>query len=108
MGIDFSYHRQRASPQAPVAERHEVPAERGHAHSRLKRTGERTMSSSQEIHAVPTALEEIRENLLIFEGAAILSINTSRRLARRSRMALQESRQLLIKLARREALSSYL
>jgi len=66
------------------------------------------MPLSQVFHAAPSAVEEVRERLLIFEGIATLSINTSRGLTRRSRLAVQESRQLLIELGRREALSSHL
>ena len=66
------------------------------------------MPLSQVFHAASSAVEEVRERLLIFEGIATLSINTSRGLTRRSRLAVQESRQLLIELGRREALSSHL
>jgi len=45
---------------------------------------------------------------LIFEALAVSSINTSRGLTQRSRLALQESRQLMIELRRHEALSSSL
>jgi len=66
------------------------------------------MPFSQVFHAVPSAVEEIREKLLIFAGLANLSIGTNRRLTRRSRLALEESRELLIELRRRGALSSSL
>ncbi len=66
------------------------------------------MPLSQVFRAAPSAMEEVRENLLIFEGIAFPSISTSRGLIRRSRLAVQESRRLLIDLGRREALSSHL
>jgi len=66
------------------------------------------MPLSQLFHAAPSAVEEVREGLLIFEALAVSSINTSRELTQRSRLALRESRQLMIDLRRREALSSSL
>ena len=66
------------------------------------------MPLSQLFHAAPSAVEEVREGLLIFEALAVSSINTSWGLTQRSRLAVHESRQLLIELGRREALSSHL
>ena len=90
-----------------MAERHDVP-ERGIRALPPEADRGRTMPLSQLFHAAPSAVEEVREGLLIFEALAVSSINTSRGLTQRSRLAVQESRQLLIELGRREALSSHL